>query len=106
MEKKILGNIICSFCGSDLVIKKELEGNKNSIMWGLLFCSECEESFPIVAGIPIIMAANRRINLFAQSVKQGFHKEGDTVGEICEYLSRGDIESVNHSLNFFNTNQA
>jgi SAM-dependent methyltransferase len=64
MKLKLLELLICIKCGSNLILEN-YEEEKGEVKKGMLVCSECKSSYPIVDFIPRFIETDRYVKTFS-----------------------------------------
>jgi len=59
MKKSLVEILACPVCKEDLLLFVDEEDNVDVIK-GYLYCSRCDEKYPIEDGIPILLPPDRR----------------------------------------------
>lgn len=67
MSDWLIRALRCVFCGGGLSLTDEIETRPGAIGYGLLCCSSCASVFPVVEGIPILLAAESTCNTYTET---------------------------------------
>ncbi len=59
MKRELMDILVCPVCKEKLELSVE-EENENEIVTGSLYCSKCDEHYPIVDTIPNLLPPDRR----------------------------------------------
>jgi ubiquinone/menaquinone biosynthesis C-methylase UbiE/uncharacterized protein YbaR (Trm112 family) len=90
ISAKLVELLRCPFCSSDIRTKSVLRTGKDStIQFGLLECRECNFEYPVIDGIPILMAPHESVDSKFETNALTLLK-GPTVGSLSWVLKAGE----------------
>ena len=60
MKKELMDILACPVCKGDLELEIEEEDENGEVVWGTLYCRNCDERYPIEDGIPNLLPPELR----------------------------------------------
>lgn len=88
MNRSLLRLLHCPYCGEEIKLSRIVKGSETELIHGLLTCTGCVASFPVVGGIPILFIDDKRVDVGAPT-REFILVKGPRVRRLVDMLERG-----------------